>query len=185
MEESRCSAPGCGALIGGRNHNSALGTVRLGAGAQAETPGYIPIPDTDDESLISRLVLRFFVHCSLFICTSNLRSCRALHKILSLSDSHSADHVDQVLRERLERDYSLLKAKTQFADDDLSMALHQVLKASSVPEIMNLDLRHAANRFCPVVPELVSSQKQARLRRHFPKNGHGPNLRLKEVELIC
>lgn len=129
-----------------------MGTVRLGAGAQAETPGYIPIPDSDDESLISRLVLRFFVHCSLFICTFDRRNSRVLHKILCVSDTHSTENVDQVLRRRLERDYTLLKFKTQFADDDLSMALHQVFKASSVPEIMNLDLRHAANRFCfPVV----------------------------------
>jgi hypothetical protein len=126
-----------------------MGTVRLGAGAQAETPGYIPIPDTEDLSVtsISVLVLRFFVHCSLFICTLNRRNRGVLHKILGLPDSQSRDNLDKVMRERLERDYACLKTKTQFADDDLSMALHQTLKASSVPEIMNLDLRHAVNRF--------------------------------------
>ena len=30
MQETRCSAPGCGALIGGHNHKSSAGNTRVG-----------------------------------------------------------------------------------------------------------------------------------------------------------
>jgi hypothetical protein len=144
MEESRCSAPGCGALIGGRNHTSATGTVRLGAGAQAEVPGYIQIAETDEESNLSKLVLRFLVHSSLYLSAFRPQNQKKLRKFLGLPDSET---VSTWLWMRLERDYSRLKAKTSFADDDLAMALHQVFKASCGGDLLSLDLLQPQNRF--------------------------------------
>lgn len=145
MEESRCSAPGCGALIGGRNHNSAAGTVRIGTGSQTDVPGYIEIPENDDEQNISRLVMRFILHSSLYLSCSIRKNRKILHKQLGLVNV-SFDDLSTILRTKLETDFSMMKSKTQFNDDDLSMALHQVLKLISRPDCLNLDLRVATNR---------------------------------------
>lgn len=145
MEESRCSAPGCGARIGGRNHNSAVGTVRIGVGGETESPGYIPIPENDDESSIARLVLRFYVHSSIYLSTFQKKNRKILQKIIR-TDESQLESISDVVREKLELDYSRMKLKTQFADDDLAMALHQVFKAFSIPDIMNIDLRQANSR---------------------------------------
>ncbi len=147
MEESRCSAPGCGAIIGGRNHNAAAGTVRLGAGQHAEVPGYIPLPENHDEPQISRLIMRFLLHCSMYLSASVKRKRRAIHGILGLSGYQSIDVVYDILRDRIETEFTMLKRKTEFTDDDLAMALHQVYKSAYTPTNINLDLRNATNRF--------------------------------------
>lgn len=146
MEESRCSAPGCGAIIGGRNHNSATGTVRLGVGQHTEVPGYITVPENHDEPQISRVIMRFLLHCSMYLAASVKRKRRVIHGILGLPGYQAVDSVCTVLRDRLETDFAILKKKTNFTDDDLAMALHQVFKAASTPALMSLDLRSAPNR---------------------------------------
>jgi hypothetical protein len=156
MEESRCSAPGCGALIGGRNHNSATGTVRLGVGEQTAVPGYISVPENHDEPQISRLIMRFLLHCSMYLAASVRPKRRAIHGILGLPGYQAVDTVSSVLRERLEAEFTLLKKKTEFTDDDLTMALHQVLKGASIPASMNQDLRSYSNRFFLLIDHFTS-----------------------------
>eukprot|EP00602_Paraphysomonas_sp_CaronLab_P009208 CAMPEP_0185034388 /NCGR_PEP_ID=MMETSP1103-20130426/24249_1 /TAXON_ID=36769 /ORGANISM="Paraphysomonas bandaiensis, Strain Caron Lab Isolate" /LENGTH=1107 /DNA_ID=CAMNT_0027571029 /DNA_START=1161 /DNA_END=4484 /DNA_ORIENTATION=+ len=130
MEKTRCSAPGCGALIGGTNHTSVTGTTRLGIGIDHAEPGYF----TDDtlksstyKNSIATMAMRFMLHAAMIIGASSSQfTQRQLAVVMKLSQPKD---IMPALWKRLKLDFRSMKSCTSFTEEDLCMGLHMVFSS--------------------------------------------------------
>ena len=133
MEESVCSAPGCNAKIGGRNHESVKGTTRISTESDGFTsdPGYIDQVVLEKSSYnndITVMVVRLLLHSLMYLSSFDPLAEKGLQGLMTASRRPMASSVRDTIKRRMQFDFQTLKEITMLSGDDLFMALHMTLQ---------------------------------------------------------